>query len=281
MPENADKHEQAFQYIVRLLEEAATAGATAVELKREEQGLMVIYCFKSMGRAEAPIPPDMEETVIEEIVTRAGLADKFKGVISVVLLGKDYHVVVDLNHNWGESEFILTLKKGKHTATIPSSHGGNAMSQMLASPMFKVGDRVRVKHGVADVDYPDIPMGGWVGRISKTGSDSYLIRWGVETLENVHPVYRKRCERDGIDIEEYWVNVDDLELAPIEPLNMEQPTAIITEPLSVDSQVAPMVEEAPPPARQRTGGNDPCPCGSGKKFKKCCLNKGRQGGLFD
>jgi preprotein translocase subunit SecA len=51
--------------------------------------------------------------------------------------------------------------------------------------------------------------------------------------------------------------------------------------LSVDSQVDPMVEEAPPPARQRTGRNDPCPCGSGKKFKKCCLNKGRQGGLFD
>lgn len=24
---------------------------------------------------------------------------------------------------------------------------------------------------------------------------------------------------------------------------------------------------------QKTGRNDPCPCGSGKKFKKCCLNK--------
>jgi uncharacterized protein YecA (UPF0149 family) len=25
-----------------------------------------------------------------------------------------------------------------------------------------------------------------------------------------------------------------------------------------------------PPARQTIGRNDPCPCGSGKKFKKCC-----------
>ena len=34
-------------------------------------------------------------------------------------------------------------------------------------------------------------------------------------------------------------------------------------------------EEVPsPPARQKTGRNDPCPCGSGKKFKKCCLKKG-------
>ena len=31
--------------------------------------------------------------------------------------------------------------------------------------------------------------------------------------------------------------------------------------------------EAPPPPRQvtRIGRNDPCPCGSGKKYKKCCL----------
>ena len=26
-------------------------------------------------------------------------------------------------------------------------------------------------------------------------------------------------------------------------------------------------------ARRRTGRNSPCPCGSGKKYKKCCLNK--------
>jgi uncharacterized protein YecA (UPF0149 family) len=28
--------------------------------------------------------------------------------------------------------------------------------------------------------------------------------------------------------------------------------------------------EQAPPARQKTQRNDPCPCGSGKKFKKCC-----------
>jgi hypothetical protein len=25
--------------------------------------------------------------------------------------------------------------------------------------------------------------------------------------------------------------------------------------------------------QKKVGRNDPCPCGSGKKFKKCCLNK--------
>ena len=26
-------------------------------------------------------------------------------------------------------------------------------------------------------------------------------------------------------------------------------------------------------SKQKVGRNDPCPCGSGLKFKKCCLNK--------
>jgi len=26
----------------------------------------------------------------------------------------------------------------------------------------------------------------------------------------------------------------------------------------------------------RTGRNDPCPCGSGKKYKKCCLPKEKE-----
>ncbi len=41
-----------------------------------------------------------------------------------------------------------------------------------------------------------------------------------------------------------------------------------------------MEEEAEEPVQQRTGRNEPCPCGSGKKFKKCCLKK-RGGKAFD
>jgi len=35
-------------------------------------------------------------------------------------------------------------------------------------------------------------------------------------------------------------------------------------------QVYPAVYHAP----VLSGRNDPCPCGSGLKFKKCCINKG-------
>jgi preprotein translocase subunit SecA len=37
------------------------------------------------------------------------------------------------------------------------------------------------------------------------------------------------------------------------------------------------VDHKPQPFRnrqQRVGRNDPCPCGSGKKFKNCCMKKG-------
>jgi uncharacterized protein YecA (UPF0149 family) len=37
------------------------------------------------------------------------------------------------------------------------------------------------------------------------------------------------------------------------------------------------IDEPPPDTIVRhahVGRNDPCPCGSGKKFKKCCLGKG-------
>jgi hypothetical protein len=43
-------------------------------------------------------------------------------------------------------------------------------------------------------------------------------------------------------------------------------------PLSEISSVAEMLRETPalPIVRQKVGRNEPCPCGSGKKFKKCC-----------
>jgi tetratricopeptide (TPR) repeat protein len=42
-------------------------------------------------------------------------------------------------------------------------------------------------------------------------------------------------------------------------------------PLSELSNVAGILRGAPaPPTKQKVGRNEPCPCGSGKKFKKCC-----------
>ena len=106
-----------------------------------------------------------------------------------------------------------------------------------ASAKFSVGDRVRVKHGVTDVDYPDMPLGGWAGTITEVaGSDTFTIQWDKETLDTIHPVFKQRCEIDGLDPEEYVLTGDDLEPDTGGPLEIEQPTKITTKPLSPKDQ---------------------------------------------
>ena len=36
------------------------------------------------------------------------------------------------------------------------------------------------------------------------------------------------------------------------------------------SDLEKLLNPTPPATAQKTGRNDPCPCGSGKKYKKCC-----------
>jgi uncharacterized protein YodC (DUF2158 family) len=102
---------------------------------------------------------------------------------------------------------------------------------------FKVGDRVRAKHGFRDEEHPDIPLGGWTGTVSEVHrSGMYTVQWSAETLASIHPIYKKRCAIDGTVLEEYWVVDDDLEPDPGGPLSIEQPTAITPRPLSADEQ---------------------------------------------
>jgi len=106
-------------------------------------------------------------------------------------------------------------------------------------PKFKVGDRVRVKHGVQDPLYPDIPLGGWAGVVEEVlclRRTEYLLDWTEETLQNTHPVFKKRCLRDGASFEQTWLKEKDLEPDRGEPLSMEQPTSLVTRPLAPDDQ---------------------------------------------
>jgi len=40
-----------------------------------------------------------------------------------------------------------------------------------------------------------------------------------------------------------------------------------------DTPQAAPAQPAPVTSEPKVGRNDPCPCGSGKKYKKCCLSK--------
>ena len=57
---------------------------------------------------------------------------------------------------------------------------------------FKVGDEVRVKHGITDVEHPDMPMVGWAGTVSEVhDSGMYTVRWSQETLASIHPIFQE------------------------------------------------------------------------------------------
>src|SRR5436309_5036428 len=80
---------------------------------------------------------------------------------------------------------------------------------------FQIGAKVRVKSGVRDPDFPDIPLGGWAGTVTEVehaeGEVTYLIAWDRATLRGMHPVYKKRGERDGLELESMWPGDEDLE----------------------------------------------------------------------
>jgi hypothetical protein len=120
---------------------------------------------------------------------------------------------------------------------------GNVMHdprELSSQPRFEPGSKVRVKYGVTDPDFPDIPLGGWTGTVTAVEPQDeqviYDIEWDRRTLDAMHPVYRKRCERDELDLETMSLGEDDLEPDDGTPVPIEQPTNIVTPPLSEKDQ---------------------------------------------
>ncbi len=105
---------------------------------------------------------------------------------------------------------------------------------------FAAGAQVRVKPGITVPDFEDIPLGGWAGTIrevdQRSAPPTYLIEWNKHTLDDMHPVYRKRCERDGLGLESMWLGEDDIEADTGVPAAIEQPTSIVARPLNEKDQ---------------------------------------------
>jgi hypothetical protein len=105
---------------------------------------------------------------------------------------------------------------------------------------FVPGAKVRVRHGVRDPDFPDIPLGGWAGTVEEVGrargQTTYLVAWDGATLRAMHPVFKKRCERDGLQPGSMWLWDEDLEPDDGSRVPIERPTAIVTKPLSEKDQ---------------------------------------------
>ncbi len=87
----------------------------------------------------------------------------------------------------------------------------------------------------------------------------------VESIDLIREAYAKDCvDLDG-------VGAEDVEIAL--GLRTERATAPKRGKFFQRLRDLSNYQEATRPrtAGPKTGRNDPCPCGSGKKYKKCCL----------
>src|SRR5207244_6385941 len=110
---------------------------------------------------------------------------------------------------------------GRSGSSLDSSIAprGAMMSKKKKEPRaparFAAGAQVRVKPGITVPDFADIPLGGWAGTITEVDQRSapptYLIEWNRHTLDHMHPVYRKRCERDGLGLESMLLGEDGID----------------------------------------------------------------------
>src|SRR4051794_36673187 len=109
-----------------------------------------------------------------------------------------------------------------------------------ASPRYKVGDKVRVKPGVNDPDFPDMPLGGWSGTVTEIieheGRGNCVFKLDQRTLASLHPIFERRSEIDGLDHEFMGLGQEDIELDDGVPVPIEQPTAIVPRPLNLNDQ---------------------------------------------
>ncbi len=107
-------------------------------------------------------------------------------------------------------------------------------------PRFQVGDKIRVKPGVTDPDFPDMPLGGWTGIVTEVieheGQINCVFELDGRTLASLHPIYRQRCEIDGLDDKFMGVSQEDIESDDGVPAPIEQPTAIVPRPLAMDDR---------------------------------------------
>lgn len=72
------------------------------------------------------------------------------------------------------------------------------------------------------------------GPVAEDGLCHILLHSAI--LDQIHPVYRKRCERDDLHLEILHMDQEDLDPDLGESLPVEQPTNIQTKPLDINDQ---------------------------------------------
>jgi SWIM/SEC-C metal-binding protein len=87
--------------------------------------------------------------------------------------------------------------------------------------------------------------------MAKLGTNKRPARGHVQTMERAQEIL-KLCDDRG------WIVI--IEIEPDMPEDISEVERLLNPPKPIQ-------------AESKIGRNEPCPCGSGKKFKKCCMNR--------
>jgi len=105
---------------------------------------------------------------------------------------------------------------------------------------------------------------GLIGRLDFEGIEKEV----MTTPREQHDQFR--IVTDAIAEMEWWAAFDDEEDQPATPLSEPAPQ-FLEEPAPPPATSRSYAFPPPIPVRStKVGRNNPCPCGSGKKYKKCC-----------
>lgn len=94
--------------------------------------------------------------------------------------------------------------------------------------------------------------------LPKTRNELYAFIAIILTIITIALSQRNKLEDKKIEVNQVINNIVYQQLAPSQSVQSQAP------PSKISSSVTTV-------SKNKIGRNDPCPCGSGKKFKKCCL----------
>lgn len=90
-----------------------------------------------------------------------------------------------------------------------------AMAKKKAAVGLPTGTRVRVKQGIMSPEFPDVPIGGWTGRVMEASGKppmmSYIIEWDEMTMSSMPKEYVDKCEAQQLYYRMANVMESDLE----------------------------------------------------------------------
>jgi hypothetical protein len=86
----------------------------------------------------------------------------------------------------------------------------------------------------------------------------------VEAIDTIRAAFAQECVDDMV-----IGDIEDVEIA----FGLRQERSIPEQEQSPQKLRPPKTAPIEKPKKVKIGRNDPCPCGSGKKYKKCCLHK--------